>query len=262
MGLLSTAVFALLLFRHGSPLHPFEPSKTYVTAAEQQATITLSDGSRVVLSPRTTLRLIDVGAYARTVEVEGEAYFNVVHAGETPFIVRSGAVTTRVLGTSFLVRHVAGSSRVRVAVEDGKVRVTIPSAANSGATLTAGQFGDVMDSTIRTSKVDEAPSGTEWISGKLVFRHTPVAKILRTLSQWYGYQFKYADETIAQRYVTMGVSTKSSAEALAEIEEVLAVNVTIVGDTITLTPHPATPAHGTPRVRTYDVWTPTREVGR
>jgi hypothetical protein len=42
----------------------------------------------------------------------------------------------------------------------------------------------------------------------------------------------------------------------------LAVNLTVVGDTITLVPQPEPSTHRAPRIRTYDVWTPKSEVGR
>jgi ferric-dicitrate binding protein FerR (iron transport regulator) len=129
-------------------------------------------------------------------------------------------------------------------------------------TLTAGQVGDMTDSTTQLITTDDLAPDTEWASGRIMFRHTPLAKVLQTVSQWYGYQFRYADQALGAQSVTMIVSTRSSAEALAAIEQVLAVNLTVVGDTVTLVPRPPQSSRSTPRIRTYDVWTPTREVGR
>ena len=95
-----------------------------------------------------------------------------------------------------------------------------------------------------------------------MFRDTPLATILQTVSRWYGYQFHYADSTLGTRRVTMMVSTSSSAKALAAIEQVLMVNLAVVGDTVTLIPKSPRSSRSTPRIQTYDVWTPSREVGR
>lgn len=260
-GILAVGALSIAIFRPTRPLAP-GITRTYVTTDTQQATLRLSDGSHVILAPHTTLRLVDFGTRTRSVELDGEAYFDVSQASTAPFVVRSGRITTRVLGTRFLVRYTPGDRRAHVAVESGKVHVTGALRGDAGVTLTAGQIGDATDSTVHVNTADGVPSDVEWMSGHLVFRHKPVATILQTLSRWYGYQFRYTDHTLAQRNVTMGISARSSAEALAEVERVLAVNLTVVGDTVTLVPQPTRPVHGSPKVRAYDVWTPTREVGR
>jgi transmembrane sensor len=217
----------------------------------------------VTLGPRTTFRVLQFGVNTRMVALErGEAYFEVAHAAGGPFIVASGAALTQVLGTAFLVRYDPANPHVRVAVTDGKVQLKTSSHAKSGVTLTAGQMGEVTDSTTQVITVDDLSPGTEWTPGRVIFHDTPLATVLQTVSHWYGYQFRLTDQTLGTRNVTMVISTRSSAEALAAIERVLLVNLTVVGDTVTLVPQPARPNRNTPRIRTYDVWTPTREIGR
>lgn len=262
---------AILLgvFVAGSRKTPITPvhgiSQTYTTTAAQRATIPLADGSTAILSPNTILHVAPFGTSRTVVLAAGEAYFIVPHGTGAPFVVRSGTAMTRVLGTEFLVRHttdpLGSHAGLRVAVASGKVQLTSGAHADTGVTLTMGQIGDVHDSTIHASSIGDLGPETERQSGQFVFRHTPVGAILETLTRWYGYQFRYADRTLADRGVTMVVSTQSSAEALAAIERVLAVNLTVVGDTVTLTPRRATSPGGA-LVRPYNVWTPTREVGR
>lgn len=235
----------------------------YTTRVGQQATITLNDGTRIVLAPQTTLRVAGFNVASRTVTLEaGEAYFTVASVPGVPFTVRSGVLTAQVLGTEFLVRHDRGEHHLHVAVVSGKVRMTTPSRAASGLTLTAGQIGDMTDSTVQVSRLDDVAAEMEWVPGHLLFRNTLVSSILQTVSRWYGYRFRYADSALAQQRLTIDISTQSSAEALASIERILLVNLTVVGDTVTLTPQPTRSTHGTPRAPMYDVWTPTREAGR
>lgn len=235
----------------------------YATQTHQQASVTLGDGTHVTLAPQTRLRVGYIGALARTVTLErGEAYFEVVRATTIPFAVHSGTTTTQVLGTAFMIRYEPRDPYVRVAVTDGKVRVIASARSASGVAVAAGQVGEVTDSTVHVSTVDDLAPGTEWAPGRIMFRDTPVATVLQTVSRWYGYQFRYTDQSLPTRSVTMIVSTRSSVEALAEIERILAVNLTVVGDTVTLVPQPLRASRSTPRIRTYDVWSPTREVGR
>ena len=259
MALLIGVISVLTYTTHGRRADELH---TYVTRSDQQAIVHLDDGTRMTLAPRTTVHIPQSGTRSRTVELEsGEAYFEVAHASEAPFIVRSGIATTKVLGTAFLVRHDAGDPHVRVAVTDGKVRV-MTAARPEGVTLTPGQAGDISDSTTQISTTDDLAPGVEWVSGRIMFRDTPLALVLQTVSQWYGYHFRYADQTLGKQSVTTMISTRSSAEALATIEHLLEVNLTVVGDTITLVPQPPASRHPTPRIRTYDVWTPKSEIGR
>jgi ferric-dicitrate binding protein FerR (iron transport regulator) len=171
-------------------------------------------------------------------------------------------VTTRVLGTEFLVRHDARRQRVQIAVADGKVAVTRDMSPDSEMVLTAGDMSVVTDSTTQITAVDDIAPGAQWAPGRLILRDTPVATILAIVSRWYGYQFRYTDQALAERVVTVAISTRSPAEALTTIERLLAVKFTIAGDTVTLSPHPVGPLQHVPQSRVYDIWLPTRGTGR
>lgn len=265
VGVVMTFAVLAVITRQSRPDNPAntEITRTYTTTANQGATLNLDDGTHITLAPSTTIRLVHFGGSSRNVALDhGEAYFEVSRATASPFIVRSGGIIAHVLGTGFLVRQDVSGHHVTVSVDVGKVRVMQAARASSAVTLSSGQIGNVEDSTIHVSTVDDLMPGVERAPGQLMFHDTPVAAILQTVSQWYGYRFHYTDQTMAQRPVTMIISTQSSAEALAAIERVLSVNLTITGDTITLTPHPVRALRGTPKAQHYDVWTPTKEVGR
>lgn len=237
-------------------------TRSYTTGANQHATVALPDSTRVMLGPSTTVRLQNFGVGTRAISVDGQIYVDVARSEGSPFVVRTGAITTRVLGTSFGVKHIAGDERVLVSVAEGKVRVANDAAPERGVTLTAGSIGEWRDTTAVVSTVDQLAPGTELVRDKLVFRHAPLSSVLATLSRWYGYEFRCSEPELARQYVTVGVSTRSSSAALAALEEVLSVNLIVVGDTITITSQDTRPSKAPSRVRTYDVWTPTREVGR
>jgi transmembrane sensor len=237
--------------------------QTYATTATQEGTVTLDDGTRVTLAPRTTLRVERFDQQSRTITVDGgEAYFDVARSANTPFVVRSGPLTTRVLGTAFLVRN-AGTAWVRVSVSEGRVRVSQQSHPSAGVVLGPGQVGEAVDSSVHVSAIDDLAPSTEWLRDRVVFHDTQVSTILKALSQWYGYQFRCVDPSLPQKSVTIMVSMQSSARALATLEQILRVSLTVVGDTVTLTPQRGQRSkENLQRIRSYDVWTPTREVGR
>lgn len=235
-------------------------TRTYATTAGQRATLRLADGSRVVLAPRTTMRLTDFGAATRTIDVDGQAYFDVAGATRTPFIVRSGAIAVRVLGTTFAVRHYSADRDVRVAVSSGRVAVTSLTRSVDPVTVGAGRMAVVTDSTtvLRDARDD---GDMAWVRGNIAFDHAPVTEVLATLTRWYGYEFR-VDSTIMRQSVTVWVSTESSAEALSTLSHLLDLTVSVQGDTVTMVPRHAARRRNGLRGKTYDVWTPTREVGR
>ena len=107
----------------------------------QQANLDLSDGTRVVLSPESHLRI--PGDFAapggrREVTLEGEAYFAVTHDSLRPFVVHKAHGSAEDLGTAFIVSAYPETEGTRLAVREGQValreRIHRP-----GGTL--GRFG-------------------------------------------------------------------------------------------------------------------------
>lgn len=87
--------------------------------------IKLSDGSTVILKEGSTLDYPDAFAgNSREVTLSGEAFFNISHDPERPFLVRTGQLTTTVLGTSFNVKAYNDQDDITVTVTRGKVSVS------------------------------------------------------------------------------------------------------------------------------------------
>lgn len=86
--------------------------------------VKLPDGSTVILNEKSELRYkSSFGQPIREVYLSGEAYFDIVHHPDAPFVVRTGNINTRVLGTAFNVEAWPDQSRVEVTVTRGKVSV-------------------------------------------------------------------------------------------------------------------------------------------
>lgn len=84
----------------------------------------LSDGSRVVLSPKSQLLYPENFAEdKREVYLNGEAFFDIAKNAEKPFFVYYKDVITKVLGTSFIIKPSTKNSAVEVEVLSGKVTV-------------------------------------------------------------------------------------------------------------------------------------------
>jgi ferric-dicitrate binding protein FerR (iron transport regulator) len=89
-----------------------------------QSSITLSDGTKVILNAGTTLTYPTAfTGKNREVSVSGEAYFEVVHDDEQPFIVVADNINVRVLGTKFNVKAYEEEKNIEITLEKGSVEV-------------------------------------------------------------------------------------------------------------------------------------------
>lgn len=96
---------------------------THTTGRGQQAVITLQDGSIVKLNNSSAISFPERFTNGkREITLQGEAFFEVKRDPEKPFIVRTGDLTTAVLGTSF---NICAYQRkpIEVTVKTGRVVV-------------------------------------------------------------------------------------------------------------------------------------------
>jgi transmembrane sensor len=234
-------------------------SPQYATHVGQRASITLRDGTRLTLAPQTRISVAaDFGKTSRTIALSGEAYFDVSSSSAMPFVVRTGSVATRVLGTAFTVRRYATDAAVQIAVATGKVRAN---GLRSSAIISAGHAAQVTDSTAVVTTVTDLGQYTDWTEGQLVFKRTPVPIVLATIERWYGYQFRMTDSVLAAQRVSLTLNVSDSKEMLTAIKGLLEVDLAFDGKTVTLTPRRAPRPASTLPVR-KDRFHPSLEMGR
>jgi ferric-dicitrate binding protein FerR (iron transport regulator) len=225
--------------------------REYRTDRGQRASVTLPDGSAARLGPLSVLRVpSSYGVDTRTVELEGDGYFNVTHDARKPFAVRTSRSTIRDVGTRFIVRARPTESRIEVAVADGEV--AIESVADAGASADgarAAQDASPLHVTAgRVAMIDErgvasllanvsAQPRFAWTRGELTFDHVPVPAVLAELGRWYGETFVLADASLQHVRLTTTIRGETLLEALVVLETALDVDARVTGDTVTLAPH-------------------------
>lgn len=115
----------VLIFTVQSP-KPITDQATSLTieTKSKDTTILLEDGSYVYLYPNSTLTYPKVfDQNSRSVQLIGQAWFEIQRDTTKPFSVESQDITTIVLGTSFVVRAFADEEEIKVKVTSGRVRV-------------------------------------------------------------------------------------------------------------------------------------------
>ena len=96
----------------------FKSTEIVATAAVLQDT--LSDGSMVSLNKKSSLTTV-FSKKERRVKMSGEAFFEVAHDTEKPFVIEVKTLEIKVVGTSFNVDNLSETGKIVVVVETGKV---------------------------------------------------------------------------------------------------------------------------------------------
>jgi transmembrane sensor len=179
---------------------------------------------------------VSYGKSVRSVELQGDAYFDVRHDASKPFTVRVGRAVVEDIGTTFTVESDAGDA-TSVSVLTGSVRLrSSDSAANSGAVLAAGDRGSMgTDGSVRAYPHSVTDDVAAWTSGKLVFKGAPLVRVTGELRRWYGVTLK-VDSSLADRHLDAQFSDESVDQVLKIIGLDLGARIERQGDTATVTP--------------------------
>jgi len=159
----------------------------------QKSTITLPDGSQIKLNAESSLTFeSDFGEKNRIVSLSGEAFFEVRRDVEMPFIIRTGKLQTKVLGTSFDVRSYESEGNIQVVVVTGEVEVS--DSLGTAVVLNPKEVLEysVYEGNIKRSVCRDFKSVIGWKDGFLVFDNEPIPKVVEKLENWYGVNIEFA----------------------------------------------------------------------
>lgn len=182
----------------------------------------LPDSSTVYLAAASSLKYPErFTGTERTIQLQGEAFFDVTSDAEKPFIIHTGDVQTRVLGTSFKVSAFAGEP-LEVAVVTGKVGVSVHTGNERKelAVLTPGLKVTWNSKTSKTSKGFTDIAGlTQWKTGELIFKEHRIGRVALELERRYGIKLRFEDEE-TKNYQVSG--TFSPEEPITSVLDMLA----------------------------------------
>lgn len=170
----------------------------------QRSAVKLPDGSEVYLGADSKLSIPQkFTGLSREVRLEGEAFFEVAKNPQKPFIIHTGTVQTRVLGTSFKIEAFKGQ-QLRVSVATGKVRVDDYSKGvhQPLAILTPGQLLDYTSGAAQLTTVNVEELNA-WKKARLSFHNQSLGEITKTLERWYDVSVHYKNKAKAAEKISL-----------------------------------------------------------
>jgi len=202
----------------------------------QRISTSLPDGSLVTLAAGSRARWSrDFGKADRTVLLDGEAFFSVVHDTMRPFRVRARHGVIEDIGTRFAVRAWAEQPFVEVIVEEGRVSVRDTSLKPQphAAELHAGQRGRLPVS--GPLVVSNPPvNALAWVGGTLEFDNTPLSEALPVLERWYNVTI-VVDSSLRRRRLSARFEAQPIGQLLVPLGVALDAVVIRTGTLITMT---------------------------
>ncbi|MBC9913902.1 FecR family protein [Chitinophaga varians] len=209
------AAVALLLTLHQLLPHIGHHQPALLTAATRDGEIkriTLPDSTAVVLNARSAIRYASSSDAIREVFLEGEAYFDVRQNENKPFVVRSGALSTRVLGTTFNIRAYPGETQ-QLGVVSGKIQVSSP----EGKSLVMIKGDQVTyDATATFVSITADPQQiSSWQKGIIDMNNLTLQQVTAILERWYSVKIVLLTPGIGQ-HVLSGTQTNTSLTATLE----------------------------------------------
>ncbi len=203
-----------------------KPTQLHYASAAEALTVDLPDGSVVVLAPESLISFPEEFGDTRTVEMEGEAYFD-IQKNEIPFIINLTEIDVRVLGTAFNVDARGNEIKVLVdrglvAMEKGDTQVKI--AKGQEGIFNKNTYGILIDTTPTLNR-------TSWMTGAFAFDGTPLSTVIVDLEKYYKVKFKI-NNALTNCRITANFDQAPLSDVLDVLGTILDVTITHENDQV------------------------------
>jgi len=206
---------------------------TMLTGNGEQYQIILPDGSHVWLNAASSITYPTrfVGN-DRTVQLKGEAYFEIAHNAAKPFRVQTSNQVVEVLGTHFNINSYTDEPTVKTTLLEGSVRV---SSRESTAVkiLKPGQQSVLSGQQLTVNEANLAEA-MAWKEGFFRFYDEDIESIMRKLSRWYNIDIVYDGAITTEMYYGRISKYKNISEVLRMLEKAEGVRFKIEGRRVTV----------------------------
>ena len=190
----------------------------------QRAELTLPDGTKVWLNAGSKLSYPSFFEKERKVFLSGEGFFDVAKNEKVPFIVSTGTIDVKALGTQFNVFCYLGSDYTGVYLQQGSVKAYFPSLESEGVVLSPEQYLVQKGKRLELSTKD--PDELLWRQGIYTFKRQKLGSIIKKLELYYDVKIIVKDpEILNYEYVGKFRQRDGVQEILRLIQRIHKFNI-------------------------------------
>ncbi len=205
----------------------------------KRSQLILEDGTKVWLNAGSHFAFpTQFKNKSRTVFLEGEAYFEVAHNEQCPFLVQLNELEVRVLGTKFNVSAYSSDKLIEAVLLEGKVSIkeTETLGFMKKDVLLSPSQRAVYNKEEKITHVDNQadPDITiAWINGWFSFSQQSLLDVLKKLERYYNVKFIYDVRFSSNELITGKMDLKDSLEdVLTFLSDLAKVDFRINNDKI------------------------------
>jgi transmembrane sensor len=204
------------------------------TKPGSRSKLVLPDGSTVWLNAGSKLTYnSNFGATDRSVHLTGEAFFDVKKTG-LPFMIHTGDIQIKVLGTAFNVKSYPSEKTIETTLIRGVVEITMDKRPEKKFTLYPNEklvlVNESDQKTIKKPAEDLVPLAvikpivltkdssiieTSWKDNKLLFQDETFDELAKQMERWYGVNIVFKNNKLKNIRFT-GVFEKETIEQALE----------------------------------------------
>lgn len=169
---------------------------TLIVPRGGEYTLVLCDGTEVKVNSESMLKFpVVFDKNYRSVQLIGEAFFDVKTDSLRPFIVTSNNHVVKVYGTSFNIKSYENENYVATTLVEGQVSVYAGFDKTTEQTLTPG-FQSIYkkDSNQFEQKEVDVRQFTSWKEGRFFFRNMSLEEMTNVLGRWYNLDFEFKNK--------------------------------------------------------------------
>jgi transmembrane sensor len=205
---------------------------TIATPRGGQYQVILPDGTKVWLNAASSLKFPTAFAgNQRSVELTGEAYFEVTKNTAKPFMVKVDNMQVKVLGTHFNIMAYSDEAAIKTTLLEGAIQLNNGSKRNF---LKPGQQGIVKGDNVQIIDAD-TDQAIAWKNGFFEFRRVSIRDIMKQLSRWYDTEVTYEGKIPDDEFVGK-IERNVKLSQVLHILELNHVHFKIENKKITVTP--------------------------
>lgn len=198
-----------------------EEYKEYVVEvpAGAKSKVTFPDGSVVWLNAGSKVKYdSNFAKESRNVALSGEGYFEVSKNEELPFVVNTGNLSVKVLGTKFNLKSYEEDSEVKVTLKEGAVRVGNFLADAAPVVLKPNQRFTLRkaDLAMQVDSVD-ASHIENWRNGAMIFDKVSLEEIAKELQRLYDIPVRIEKESLKRIVYYSNFQENVTVEKVLEI---------------------------------------------
>jgi len=179
-------------YTNGKPVSDVSQKISFATLSIPrggQYQLILPDGSKVWLNAASELTYPTAFTGSqRTVTLKGEAFFDIAHDKDRPFVVRSPEQEVKVLGTQFNVSAYEDDELTRTTLVKGSVQIDAKGRKDN-VILKAGMQARLRSGGIEVEEGVNVEDYITWKEGVIVLERQTIAQVLKQLERWYDVEF-------------------------------------------------------------------------